>query len=64
MRIKKIDYNKSDGVVVYITEEERCNEDIKAELANLRNQYKEVAVFVSGKNNIEDVLTRMIQERR
>ncbi|HEY5524986.1 MAG TPA: hypothetical protein VIK26_06570 [Clostridium sp.] len=64
MRIKEINYNNSNGVMVYITKEERCNKDIKEKICNLRKEFKEVAVFVSGENSLEVALTGMIQKRR
>lgn len=64
MRIIEVNYNRSKGVMVYITDAERCNKKVQTRLENLRKKYKEVAIFVSGNNSMEDALANIIKSRR
>lgn len=63
MRIKKVNYNKKESVMIYITLAEKLDENVNAEIDNLKKLYKDVAVFVSGKNSVEKALATIIQER-
>ncbi|MDF2890184.1 MAG: hypothetical protein K0R80_551 [Clostridia bacterium] len=64
MRVRKVEYNNIEGLMIYITKQEEMDESIKKKIADYRKAYKEVVVFISGSNSIESLLANMIQERR
>ena len=64
MRFRKVDYKNTEGLIIYITKEESMDESIKKRICDFQKEYKEVAVFVSGSKNIEEIIKNMIQERR
>ncbi|MDF2531586.1 MAG: hypothetical protein K0Q65_1167 [Clostridia bacterium] len=64
MRVRKVEYNNIEGLMIYITKQEELDEGIKKKIADYRKAYKEVVVFISGSNSIESLLANMIQERR
>ena len=63
MRVKKVEFNGKDALIIYITAEEEKDESIKKSIEGYKKQFKDVAVFVSGKNSIEDLLARIIGEK-
>lgn len=64
MRTRISKYNNSEILVVYVTAEERQNDDIKNQIAAFKKEYKEVTVFVGGNNSIEKAITKIVQERK
>jgi hypothetical protein len=64
MRVRKVEYNNIEGLMIYITKQEELDEGIKKKIVDYRKAYKEVVVFISGSNSIESLLANMIQERR
>jgi hypothetical protein len=64
MRVRKVAYNNTEGLMIYITKQEELDESIQKKICDYRKAYKEVSVFISGSNGIESVLASMIQERR
>lgn len=64
MRVKKVNYKNNHSIMIYITLDERLDENINEQILNFRKIYKDVAVFVSGKNSIERALVTIIQEKR
>lgn len=64
MKIKKVKYNNMESLIIYVTSDEKDNEDINNEITNYRKKYKDVSIFVSGINSIEKLLTKIIQENK
>lgn len=63
MRIREGTYKNQSSVAVFITAEESDNDEIKNEISKLKQKYKNVAVFVSGKNDMAETLRRIINSR-
>lgn len=63
MRVKKVQFNGEDALIIYITAEEKKDESIKKSIDVYKRSYRHVAVFESGENSIEDLLVRIIQEK-
>jgi len=63
MKIKYVKFQHKDAAIVYITKEEEANKDIQKEIENCKSKYKDVAVFISGDDKIEKVLTEIIQQK-
>jgi hypothetical protein len=63
MRVKKINYKNKESIIIYITLQEKLDENINKQIVNFRKTYKDVAVFISGRNSIEKTLATIIQER-
>lgn len=61
MRIKKTKYKEEESIMIYITKEENGNKDVQDKIKNYKAQYKNTAVFVSGDNNIENALEKIIK---
>ncbi len=64
MKIKKVKYNNMESLIIYVTSDEKDNEDINNKITNYRKKYNDVSIFVSGINSIENLLTKIIQENR
>lgn len=63
MRVKKVNYNNKESIMIYITLQEKLDEDINKQILEFKKNYKDAAVFVSGKDSIEKALATIIQER-
>jgi hypothetical protein len=64
MRIKEVKCNNKESIIIYVTRDEKNNEDIKKQIINYRKMYEEVSIFISGNNSIENLLRKIIQENR
>jgi hypothetical protein len=63
MRVKKVNYKNKESIIIYITLQEKLDENINKQIVDFRKTYKDVAVFISGRNSIEKTLSIIIQER-
>ena len=63
MKIKYLKFNNKNAAIIYITKEEESNKDIQNEIEKCKSKYKDVAVFVSGKDKMEKALTEIIQQK-
>lgn len=64
MRIKELKYNNRDSLIIYMTEEERNDEILKIKVNEYKKSYRDISIFISGNNKIEDVLIKMLQEKK
>lgn len=62
MRIKKVKYKDEESMMIYITKEENESEEVKNKINSYKKQYKNIAVFISGNNKIEDTLNKIIKD--
>lgn len=63
MQVRKVKFNNKDVMIIYLTQKENEDEKTKIIINNFKEQNKEVTVFISGSNNMEAVLTRMVKEK-
>lgn len=63
MKVKKIVYREQEGLMVFISLEEKNNEEIRKQIEDYKKSYKDVSIFISGNNNIEKALEAIIQEK-
>ncbi|MBC2579352.1 hypothetical protein [Clostridium sp. DJ247] len=63
MRIKELKYNNRDSLIIYITEEEKNDAILRKKINDYKKLYRDVSIFISGNNKIEDVLLKMVQEK-
>lgn len=63
MRVKKVNYSNQEAILIYIDSQEHQDDAIQKEICDYKKKYKDVAVFISGKNNIEKALTKIVQEK-
>jgi hypothetical protein len=61
MRIKNVKYKDEESIMIYINQEENNNNEIQDKIKSYKAQYKNVAVFLSGNNRIEDMLEKVIK---
>lgn len=62
MRVKKVKFHEENALMIYVTKEESEDEIIQRKIHGYKEEYNDVAIFVSGEANIEGVLTRIIQD--
>jgi hypothetical protein len=63
MRVKELKYNNRNSLIIYMTEVEKNDQILKKKIDEYKRIYKDVSVFISGNNKIEDVLIKMVQEK-
>jgi len=61
MRVKKVRFHEEDALIIYVTKVESEAEKTQKKILGFKERYKDVAVFVSGEINVEEVLTQIIQ---
>ena len=64
MRIKELKYNNRDSLIIYMTEEDKNNENLKKRINDYKKSFSTISIFISGKNKIEDVLIKMIERKQ
>ncbi|AAK80205.1 hypothetical protein BJV85_001632 [Clostridium acetobutylicum] len=62
MRLKKVKYRNKEALIIYLTQAEVEDNIIKEKIIEYKEGYSSVAVFVSGRKNIEKVIKDMVQE--
>jgi hypothetical protein len=62
MRVKRISFNNSDCYLIYLTQQERMDCEIKKKIDYYRSQTQNVAIFVSGSNDIKQILYKIKEE--
>ena len=60
MRVREVETSNAKGLIVYLTEEERKNENVISLINEYREIYKDVSLFVSGNMCIENFLERIL----
>ena len=63
MRIKKVDYNNEESLIIYLTKDEETCLDIQNEIIEYKKIYKHVAKFISGDESMENALKKLIQQK-
>lgn len=63
MKIRQTLFKGKPFALIYVTAEERQQEEVKAKIAEVKSSCKQVAVFVGGHEPIEDVIRGMIEDR-
>lgn len=62
MRTKSVVYNGKDCLMVYITKQERQDEQIMKKINEYKDKY-DIAIFVSGDRDIKEVIADIIKEK-
>ena len=63
MRIKKVDYNNEESLIIYLTKDEENCLDNQNEIKEYKKKYKHVAKFVSGNESMKNALKKLIQQK-
>jgi len=63
MRVKEVEFENEKSLIVYVTEEERKNENVIMQINEYKALYKNISIFISGDAGIESVLGRIINNR-
>lgn len=63
MKVKKVEYNNEQALIVYVTQSESLKPEVKAKIMEYKKLYAKVAVFVSGDENIEKVIKNIVKAR-
>lgn len=61
MRVEQAVFNNEIAISIYITEEERRDENIKNKIEQYSKKFKHVATFVSGAVDVKKVIREVIK---
>ena len=63
MKLQKTKILNEDVLQIYITEKEENNVDVNKQIEELKNNNKNVVIFVSGKEDIASTLQYIINKK-
>lgn len=61
MRVKNVKYKEEKSIMIYISKQENNDKDIQEKIKGYKAKYKNVVVFVSGNNSMEEALEKIIK---
>lgn len=64
MRIKNVEFDNEDSLIIYINNEEKNNKDIINKIEEYKKTYKNVSVFISGNIDMKNTLKRIIYDKK
>lgn len=59
MRVREVEFANEKSLIVYLTGEERKNENVISLVNEYKSLYRDVSIFVSGNMRMEDTLERI-----
>ncbi|PJI09787.1 MULTISPECIES: hypothetical protein [Clostridium] len=63
MHLREVIYKNQKSLIIYLTETEIKDINIKEKIIEYKKEYLNVTVFLSGSRSIENVLKAMVQKR-
>lgn len=60
MRVREVEFENEKSLIVYLTKEERKNENVISLIDEYKRLYRDVSVFVSGNVCIESILEKIL----
>ena len=63
MKIQKVKILNQDVIQVYINKKEENNDEIKYKIEKLKQENKNIVIFVSGEKDIEATLQYIINKK-
>ncbi len=60
MRVREVESANEKSLIVYLTGEERKNENVISLVNEYKSLYRDVSIFVSGTMPVEDTLERIL----
>lgn len=63
MKTKIVSHDGKEAIMIYTDKQERYTPQIEEYIAKSKEQYGDVAVFVSGNNELETVLYTLIHDK-
>lgn len=60
MRVKALSFEGKEACLIFITSQEKQQDEIKSKIEYYRNKFDYVSIFVSGNNSIEKLLREIM----
>ena len=61
MRVKEIIISSKPALIIYTTQEEHDDPSFQIKIDKYKEQFKKIAIFISGTHSIEETFRKIIQ---